>query len=446
MSKRKLLLADDSITIQKVVNLTFADEGIEVISVGDGDSAMQKINESVPDLVLADVNMPGLSGYQICEKLKQNPATQTIPVILLVGSFEPFDEAEAYRVGADDYLTKPFQSIRQLVSKVSDLLESSSNRAQAAAATAAVSAPEAAEQPGAANESIAEENAVSDFYSADADTSETNDLEYQDTLESLRLDDAGMDDEMIQTAQVGSLPVDETQKFIPESQSGQTLESSSAPPVYEDFEPQFDLLDQSNAKKEHTNRRYSNDRIFQLFDDDDETETAKSTEHDFSGEAAEAKAEEPSTPVISTVEPLEITDVSEENNASFEPQTDSRADTDNLLGEIPSSNSSSSGFIFNDMDLLEIPSVKPKSGFESSAKGHAITSADSGTVNTYEKSGRNSERVNQFSRLSPEMIEAIAQKVAEKISDKAIREIAWELIPQLTAAIIKKMEQERPKE
>ena len=105
MSKRKLLLADDSITIQKVVNLTFADEGIEVISVGDGDAAMQKIAEAAPDLVLADVNMPGMSGYQICESIKQNAATQAIPVILLVGSFEPFDEAEAYRVGADDYLT-----------------------------------------------------------------------------------------------------------------------------------------------------------------------------------------------------------------------------------------------------------------------------------------------------------------------------------------------------
>jgi DNA-binding response OmpR family regulator len=68
--------------------------------------------------------VPGLSGYQICERIKQSDETQKIPVILLVGSFEPFDEAEAYRVGADDYLTKPFQSIRQLVTKVSDLLES----------------------------------------------------------------------------------------------------------------------------------------------------------------------------------------------------------------------------------------------------------------------------------------------------------------------------------
>ena len=123
MSKRKLLLADDSVTIQKVVNLTFADEGIDVIAVGDGDSAMQKISEVSPDVVLADVHMPGLSGYQICERLRANPDTRDLPVVLLVGSFEPFDEGEAERVGANAYLTKPFQSIRQLVSQVSDLID-----------------------------------------------------------------------------------------------------------------------------------------------------------------------------------------------------------------------------------------------------------------------------------------------------------------------------------
>lgn len=81
-SIRKILLADDSVTIQKVVNLTFADEGVDVITVSDGDAAMEKFVEEKPDLVLADVNMPGLDGYRICEKIKQNSATKDIPVIL----------------------------------------------------------------------------------------------------------------------------------------------------------------------------------------------------------------------------------------------------------------------------------------------------------------------------------------------------------------------------
>jgi CheY-like chemotaxis protein len=130
VSKRKLLLADDSVTIQKVVNLTFADEGIDVITVGDGNAAIAKISEIAPDVILADVHMPGLSGYQVCEMVRSNEATRKLPVVLLVGSFEPFDETEAARVGANAYLTKPFQSIRQLVSQVSELIRTSSPQAE----------------------------------------------------------------------------------------------------------------------------------------------------------------------------------------------------------------------------------------------------------------------------------------------------------------------------
>ncbi len=193
MAKRKLLLADDSVTIQKVVNLTFADEGIEVITVGDGDAAMERFVENVPDLVLVDVNMPGLDGYRICEMIKQDDETRHIPVILLVGSFEPFDEAEARRVGADDYLTKPFQSIRQLVSKVSGLLD-------------------------ATNKTESNSETVSALPNSNTETSSVN--AYQNLAESnqnsdktTRFGDAGMDDETIQANQIGSLPAAEAEKF-----------------------------------------------------------------------------------------------------------------------------------------------------------------------------------------------------------------------------------------
>lgn len=119
---RKLLLADDSATIQKVIDLTFSDEGLEVITVGDGRQAIEKLDEVLPDIVLADVFMPGMNGYEVCEYIKRTERFSHIPVMLLVGSFEPFDEAEARRVGADDYLTKPFQSIRTLIGKVGGLL------------------------------------------------------------------------------------------------------------------------------------------------------------------------------------------------------------------------------------------------------------------------------------------------------------------------------------
>ncbi|MGQ0541355.1 MAG: response regulator, partial [Blastocatellia bacterium] len=134
-------MADDSVTIQKVVNLTFADEGIDVMTVGDGDSAMSKLQEFRPDVVLADVNMPGLTGYQVCEFIRSNEATKNLPVILLVGSFEPFDELEAGRVGANAYLTKPFQSIRQLVSQVNELMETSQHVDISAAETVEFETP-----------------------------------------------------------------------------------------------------------------------------------------------------------------------------------------------------------------------------------------------------------------------------------------------------------------
>ena len=122
LSGRKLLLSDDSITIQKLVELTFSDEGVKVICVSNGREALERLEEFVPDIVLADVFMPHVSGYEVCEYIKQSENLKHIPVMLLVGSFEPFDEAEARRVGANDTLTKPFQSIRRLLEKVGVLV------------------------------------------------------------------------------------------------------------------------------------------------------------------------------------------------------------------------------------------------------------------------------------------------------------------------------------
>jgi CheY-like chemotaxis protein len=95
LAGRKLLLADDSITIQKVVDLTFSDEGYRVLCVSNGRDAIERLEEFAPDVVLADVFMPHMNGYEVCEYIKQNQRLKHIPVMLLVGSFEPFDEAFA---------------------------------------------------------------------------------------------------------------------------------------------------------------------------------------------------------------------------------------------------------------------------------------------------------------------------------------------------------------
>lgn len=121
---KKILLADDSITIQKVISITFASEDYDLIIVGDGDSAVEKAKEVKPDLILADVAMPGKNGYEVCEAVKNDPDLASIPVMLLAGTFEPLSDEEASRVRADDHIVKPFES-EVLIQKVRDLLERS---------------------------------------------------------------------------------------------------------------------------------------------------------------------------------------------------------------------------------------------------------------------------------------------------------------------------------
>jgi len=113
----KLLLADDSITIQKVVELILAEEGFEIKTAGNGADAFSLIPTFKPDIVLADIEMPKMNGYQLCEKIKSDPEGRNIPVILLAGAFEPVDEELAKKVGAEDVLIKPFES-EDLISKV----------------------------------------------------------------------------------------------------------------------------------------------------------------------------------------------------------------------------------------------------------------------------------------------------------------------------------------
>jgi CheY-like chemotaxis protein len=131
-------LADDSMTIQKVVELTFSDSDFELMTVGSGDKAVQALTTFKPDVVLADAVMPGLTGYEVCEAVKRMPGGATIPVIILTGTFEPFDRPRADHAGCDAVVTKPFDS-HALAAQVKDLVQ----RAQAAREAA----PTAAAQP-----------------------------------------------------------------------------------------------------------------------------------------------------------------------------------------------------------------------------------------------------------------------------------------------------------
>lgn len=135
-----LLLADDSITIQKVVGIIFANEDYELVVVDNGNSALEKARETKPDIMLVDALMPGKNGYEVCEEVRQDPALKNIPLLLLVGAFEPFDEDKARASGADDHITKPFES-QSLIDKVKTLVELAASRAAEAPAVSQV-APE----------------------------------------------------------------------------------------------------------------------------------------------------------------------------------------------------------------------------------------------------------------------------------------------------------------
>lgn len=358
MLTRTLLLADDSVTIQKVVNLTFADEGIQVIAVSDGDAAMKKFVESAPDLVMVDVNMPGLDGYRICEIIKQDAETKHIPVILLVGSFEPFDETEARRVGADDFLTKPFQSIRQLVERVFDLLDG--KKVEKDFSSPIIESASAA--------------IVDDPYDSQKLKSSDEIGTADGSIE--RRGDAGMDDEIIQTSQINFSAAD---KAITEYESA---------PVDETLAEEINL-------------------------------TASKPLADFDESLADefntANKESAQTPPLTTANIEEAMTL----DSAFEKET-------------------ASALNFERFETLEYPELTPKAVADQivvqTGSGISVVTASEIELAKAEAPGQNIERVTTprpTESFSPELVEAIADRVAEKIVGRHVENIVREVIRQM---------------
>jgi CheY-like chemotaxis protein len=383
VSNRKLLLADDSVTIQKVINLTFADEGIQVMAVGDGDTAMERFYDFRPDIVLADVNMPGMNGYRICENLRQHEDTANIPVILLVGSFESFDENEARRVGANDWLTKPFQSIRQLVTKVSELLEApASNGGQD---SNAVIEPEVLVADHEDHPPTKENEDIDDLYRQSfVETIELPGAFKQEHM----LGDAGMDDEMIETVHAGAV------NAVPE------IREFSFSPV-EDISEFADTV----PGAAHT--------TFEM----PASETANFDETlpviDFRPAEVPDRAEIPVDDYDSLGSASFDAEVHRENEFVFQPEPEIVADEPLALRDAPPE--------FDEMNLLEIPSTQ--TGTQDAVRSDENIAMLGGATRSDD--------------LSPEFIEAVARKVIERISDNVIRQIAWQVVPQVAESVLR---------
>jgi CheY-like chemotaxis protein len=459
LATRKLLLADDSVTIQKVVNLTFADEGMEVTSVGDGNRAVQKLEEIMPDIVLADVHMPGLNGYEVCSHIKQNPALSNIPVILLVGSFEPFDEDEARRVGADDYLTKPFQSIRQLVGRVNSLLPEQPV-VDAMASTDEFAHPEPVEY-------IVVEPATDE-----AETLQTEAAEIYAPAPTPTFSDSAIDDELLEATSVSD-----------------SSDVSSRPPTYsgapretarmsaEDLkEFNVDLSAMNSMPSEYGEvdldaaAEYSGvdlnapppsqDYLNVSQPEREREETIPSARLEDIGVETPATQPAPAatvetTAVATTASPYSTTPLSEDvllELGAADAFAEELEDEDSILdlGDdlygVSAPTSEKEYAPAKTFNVESGTSVAPATETETPIEEHDDMPSYVETVYTTPVIETISAPISapvDLERLSPEMIDAIARRVVELMSDRVVREIAWEVVPELADLHIKRKMQEK---
>lgn len=118
----KILVADDSKTIQTAIQLTFSGENVELIAARSGEEAIQKAKEVLPDLMLIDAAMPDKNGYEVCQTLKADPRMKEVPVIMMIGPFEAVTGSAGQTVGAAGFISKPFEA-QVLIAKVKQLLD-----------------------------------------------------------------------------------------------------------------------------------------------------------------------------------------------------------------------------------------------------------------------------------------------------------------------------------
>lgn len=121
MKKGKILVVDDEVNITQILEFSIGAEGFDVITAQNGEEAIEKARREQPDLIILDIMMPKIDGYEACRILKANPLTKHIPVVLLTAKGREVDKRLGYEVGATDYIVKPF-SPNKLIEKIHRLL------------------------------------------------------------------------------------------------------------------------------------------------------------------------------------------------------------------------------------------------------------------------------------------------------------------------------------
>lgn len=121
-TKKKILVVDDEEDILSMVRMRLEATGYEVVTAGDGNTAYDKAKTECPDLIVLDLSLPGMDGYNVCRLLKFDEKYRYIPVIMLTAKSQQEDKEWGAKVGADLYMTKPFEA-KELLDRIKDLLE-----------------------------------------------------------------------------------------------------------------------------------------------------------------------------------------------------------------------------------------------------------------------------------------------------------------------------------
>jgi CheY-like chemotaxis protein len=393
LAGRKLLLADDSVTIQKVIDLTFADEGVQVIAFGNGREAIENIEKIAPDVVLADVFMPLMNGYEVCRYIKENEKLKHIPVMLLVGSFEPFDEAEARRVGADDTLTKPFQSIRRLIDKVGALVSSKP-------------ADELPTRP-----------------ADEAPTAELPKTE-EPPVEEVKLSSQELE---ISTADTRPLPEDWQATSTPQEHKGLAIESKADDEQMDS--PATELKQNTQVEPADALLDLGDFEAVQAVDADDFVLDLDLYEE------PDSSIREPDTreavPMRAFVEPQVSEAIAGVGSQDFAYQSQIQNDS-------VSSYRTTADLAYEDQ-VHEVANIEPVASYEAqedASVGAALAKAS--VVNDSVPVGALTA-----DSLSPELIDAIARRAVALLSEKVVQEIAWEVVPDLAELLIKRQLEEK---
>ncbi len=405
---KKILLADDSLTIQKVVELTFSDSDYDLVCVGNGLRALEKVREDRPDLILADVVMPEKNGYEVCEAIKGDPSTSRLPVILLTGTFEPFDRPRAERIGADAIVSKPFDS-QQLLRQVEALLARAG--VGTAAATMAMRIPE-------------EISLGAGSVAGRGQEAEPFDTGFspEDFTGSIRVPTGDPFEEEYGQGDVDSaIEAFEKVEAAPPAPEAPAPRAASSP-----FEEE---IEESSWLAEEPERHGGAERGHwvtaempaapALFEGDDGADAARRAEDAPTAEIDTGRMDlRPTEPFGAPVSAVRIEEISAaEAEVLFDIPPPAREETP--VASAPTRPSAS-----------EPAGVAPSAAAPPELEALAQTSSIPELAQMLSSVSRGAD-------LSEADIDRLAARIVEKLSDRVIREIAWEVIPDMAEIVIK---------